>query len=408
VEIAEVKVNTGKFTCLINKIFAKEKLFVNTNIVDAYKIYGINDKHVFFGYYDLAQINKAGNKMLVHVVDRNAEPERDKAEIGYFDLENGDYVKVTTTSTWCWQQGSRLRWHPQQHEKILFNDVDNNVYVMKEADVNSNEINILTSAVYDNSYDFIYGVSLNFARLQRLRPGYGYSTLPDLSIDHYAPNEDGVFLINLDTKEKKLIISLNELSRVSDISLLCEHYINHVSFSPDGRRFMFFHVAVGAKSSGKKTKVYIYNINSEALKLIENDWKASHYCWCNNNELMITAVTKEKKAVYAIYDIENNVKKIIDYPSLTEDGHPSFFTCGDKIVTDTYPDKRSYQKLFLHDIMQDKMLVLANFYHKPVNSIDLRCDLHPRLWENGNKRIITVDTTCDKGLRQAALLDIKS
>ena len=65
--------------------------------------------------------------------------------------------------------------------------------------------------IYSISNDCLYAVSLDFRRLQRLRPGYGYEDLPDTSIDQKAPENQGLWLMDLKTGQSELIISLADI-----------------------------------------------------------------------------------------------------------------------------------------------------------------------------------------------------
>jgi len=400
-----IKKRTKAFIELFIK--RRSRFSYNTAKVKQPKFFEMSSKHVFFGYYDLTDLNAAGDKALVHVVGKNANTSSDQAEIGYFDLESGEYRRIASTRAWCWQQGSRLRWHPLYPDVILFNDVYNNEYVVKSVDIGTKEAFVLTTALYDISFDFKYGIGLNFSRLQRLRPGYGYSVLPDLTKDVYAPEDDGVFLADMENRSLKLVVSLHELSQKCDNGATKEHYINHVSFSPDGSMFIFFHITMDVSIvSSRKIYLYLYRIDTGMLELVEGKWTTSHYCWSGANELMTTAIIEKGKTAYVVYDMSTMSKKVIENKDLKSDGHPSFFSDNSGFVYDTYPDRNSFQKLLKYDTMTSEATVLSSFYHTPIRIGELRCDLHPRLWENEGKRVITLDTTCSSGLRKVALLEL--
>ena len=65
-------------------------------------IFEETDRNLFFGYYDLQQIQ--GNKMLLTSLPRKADPRRDEAELLWVDLDTHRRHLIGTTRAWCWQQ----------------------------------------------------------------------------------------------------------------------------------------------------------------------------------------------------------------------------------------------------------------------------------------------------------------
>ena len=142
--------------------------------------------HVYRGYYDLNYLNSG--RFLCHRLPVGATDNRGtKCDIGYYDLEAMKFHKVADTNAWCWQQGSRLRWHPIEKNRILFNSIEGDHYCAKICDTDGNQIRIIDRPLYDVTPDFKYGISLNYSRLQRMRPGYGYNYVEDETKDVYAP-----------------------------------------------------------------------------------------------------------------------------------------------------------------------------------------------------------------------------
>ena len=161
--------------------------------------------HTFRGYYDLNYLSADKTKFLVHRLPVNANNNRDTScEIGYVDMTTGDFHKVAETHAWCWQQGSRLRWHPVEHNCIIFNDADPDGYCAKIVDVDSGEcVQKIPSPLYDVTPDFSYGLTLNYSRLQRLRPGYGYNFFDDATKNEPASQNDGIWRVDLNNNSKE-------------------------------------------------------------------------------------------------------------------------------------------------------------------------------------------------------------
>ena len=80
------------------------------------------NEHFFFGYYDLQPYDSKEEKHLAHKVgflDRFPTKD-DVCEIGYIDLKNGEFVKVSETTAWNFQQGALLQWY-KDDEHIAYN-----------------------------------------------------------------------------------------------------------------------------------------------------------------------------------------------------------------------------------------------------------------------------------------------
>ena len=93
----------------------------NHDLITNYRIFGRKNHHVFFGYYDLQQLNKESNKILVLQVGKHATPKHSVAKVCYIDLHNGKFHFICNTRAWCWQQGARVRWCDDDQNCILVN-----------------------------------------------------------------------------------------------------------------------------------------------------------------------------------------------------------------------------------------------------------------------------------------------
>ena len=235
-----------------------------------YKVYSIPGKHVFFGYYDIKQENRAGDKLLVHVLDKNASIGITPVTIAYIDKTNGKFETLTQSNAWSWQQGSRLRWSNKKPDEIYFNNYDNG-YCCELWDVNEKKLKRrFTRAFYDIAPDETYALSLNFSRLQRLRSGYGYSNEADATKDIAFPKDDGVFYTDLETDETRLLISLEKLAELNALNNSVQGYINHISICRDSRKFIFFFLWTAADYLPWNNCLYLYDMENEKLILLED------------------------------------------------------------------------------------------------------------------------------------------
>lgn len=382
----------------------KRKPKINTNL--KYEVYSIKDKHIFFGYYDLDQFSSNESKILVHCVDKKAEPKLDKAQIGYFNLSDKSYHVLGSTGAWCWQQGSRLRWHPKKEDTIIFNDFSDNHYVTSYINIHTSEKGIISdSACYDISFDFKYGLSVNFDRLQRLRPGYGYSRAADMTIDQKHPGSDGIFKVDLRKGTSELIISLDELASEIDHDLSSDHYINHISISPDAKKFIFFHI-IDEGFGIWKTRLIMCKMSDMSRIVLEDKYTVSHYTWKDENTLLVTCYESDRQ-FYLMIDLKTNKKTFFLSDLLNVDGHPSYFNEKNKIITDTYPDNTSYQFLIeakSNDSVNGSVTELASLWHSPYYIGEQRCDMHPRL--SKTNKFVAVDSLCFENKRSCIVFSL--
>lgn len=373
-----------------------------------YRVFGIKNRHVFFGYYDVKQFDSKNEKMLAMSVKKGADPAKDDADIGYYDLSDykSEYIKLTQTGAWCWQQGARLRFHPHNDNIILFNDISNNTYVCKEYDIEKRKVvNEYQDAFYDIDNDMKYGLTINYSRLQRLRPGYGYGRIYDRTKENNAPDNDGIFRVNLKNGKKELLVSLYELAMENDSSLKYQHYINHISFAPDGKHAIFLHIYVIEGMTKWKTRLFVMDVETGERKLLEEELDSSHYAWKNEREILITRLDPKKKKIYAIYNIVTGENMVLGENILTGDGHPTCLKGGKRdFISDTYPDRSSYCHLFIYEQGMENVRNIGNIYHDPRFFLEKKCDLHPRV--SRDERLVSVDTLFKDKQRRIILIEL--
>ena len=359
----------------------------------AIKTFSVFNKHVFFGYYDLNPISQDNQKVLSIVVPKS-KITNISAEVGYFDLnKNKKFHPIGTTKTWCWQQGARLRWSTKDADTIIYNNIDNNQYgCVFQNIINKNVLKQVSYPIYDLSKDEKKGLSLNFSRLQRLRPGYGYDAFPDASINNRASDKDGIFLIDIEKNTSKLIISLKNISEIQPHHSMngADHYINHLSWNKSSTRFLFFHLWTNKKT--RSSRLFTADKNGQNIYLLENEEIVSHYDWKDDDFICMTTHSKNFGLRYSIYKDLSSDRKILNSKLLTKDGHPTFHPVYNHILlTDTYPNKYGERTLFSFNTEKNEPHSLGNYKSPLKYRKDYRCDLHPR-WSNDGK-LISFDST---------------
>lgn len=341
---------------------------------------------VFCGYYDK---NLVKNEKLLYLVAKENEK---RAYINIFNLKNNTIQKVGMTQSWNWQQGCRLMWIPGEKKNMFsYNTYDErkHMYISEVVDLDEGTKKGYPWPVYDLFGNMEYALTLNFSRLGKMRPGYGYNA----GTDKFFEDENGIWECDYKNLEKKIILKEKRI-----LALFSEYeikmnpdncYINHISISPLGDKFMFFFIEI---VEGKhKARLLLYNRQLDKLEILEKELIVSHYCWIDNNRLLITAYNDLWECGYYIYD--GRTKKKLEASWLKKDGHPTYIGKG-KIVTDTYPTANGMQELNLVDIDNLCGQCIAKVYHTGNRIEERRCDLHPKVDLKDN--IIFIDTNIGK------------
>ncbi|BBO82770.1 hypothetical protein DSCO28_33360 [Desulfosarcina ovata subsp. sediminis] len=369
--------------------------------------YSAGNVHTFFGYYDISPFSLDNQRLLAMATAfaEHRKSTRKDIRVGYFERgDPGQFVPIGRSTTWCWQMGCRLQWLPSAPNRCIFyNTLVDGAYGSVVQDVITKEIHKRYHVpVYVLDATGKRALSLNFSRLHRLRPGYGYRNLPDTTIGRQCPEKDGVWRIDMESGRSDLIIELSQLAALDPLPSMknAEHYVNHLSFSPSGERFMFFHLW---ESTGKRrNRLITSDWNGDNIRVLENEGTVSHYTWKSETELLATVHYAEMGTRYILYTDQSDLKVPIGKNQLNKDGHPSYSPKGNFLLTDTYPDKYREQHVLLMAADED-LLDAAALFSPPKFRGEVRCDLHPR-WDREG-RYVCVDSTAG-GRRQLWVIDI--
>jgi hypothetical protein len=341
-----------------------------------------------FGYYDISPFSQNNQLLLANVFPKHSSPpyRGELITVGLFDLgTNRKFHEIGSTSTWCWQQGCRLQWYPEnENELIIYNKLVNGTYGCVVQNIKTGEIvREHEKPVYTLDRTGRWSVFPNFSRLNRLRPGYGYVDLPDHTAHQAAPSDDGVYMFDLKLGKTDLLISLADLASLETLESMedAEHYVNHFCFNPSGEKFLFFHLWNSTK--GSYGRLLVCERDTGSCRVLEDRGNVSHYAWKNDNELLATFNYANKLGRYQLYAGTPREYSTIQENVLTRDGHPSYSPDGKTILTDTYADKFGDQRLLL--VEEDNRVTELGRFPTPImirlrHGSEARCDLHPR-WD---------------------------
>lgn len=366
----------------------------NKKINTQYKVTEFSNPgcHTFFGYYDVSPFQSD------NIVYVEREKDSNVCKVVLNDIRNASKQYVADSRAWNWQQGIRLRWFPKTESVISFNDYIDGKYINRIIDLKTKEETRLNWPLYDISPDGKLGITLDFERLGVMRPGYGYTCKPYEVGDLW---NDGISIIDIEKNQLVKKVTYKELSesikKVDDVN---HFYLNHLSFSPDGSKFLFFWI--DECNGFHQASLGVYEIQSGQLIPLETEGKASHYVWDGNNEIICTVLDRRFVCQYCRFNIKECTKKHICPNSLKVDGHPSIYA-KDLLLTDTYPDTRGFQHIYLVNEREDTKDEVIKIYSIPTINLERRTDLHPRLSED--KKYVSFDSSHDS-LRKMLVLSL--
>ena len=388
--------------------------------------------HCFFGYYDKCPWDQSSRYLLSHRILGAQLPSGDSlATIGYCDAESGnEFIPLTTTDSWNWQQGSMLQWLENCSEKkILFNRTTPQGYGTVLFDIDRNEERLYGRPLAAASPQGDFIVSYNYGRLAVTHSAIGYFGHPVNYDLEPCPANDGLFFLDLETGKEALIFSYRDASIFSPVDSMSRatHWFSHAAVNPNGDRVLFlhrwsecvadenqwFHRLVTINPDGSDVKV----LQSSAYPLLDghtNDvWtyeyeknvnQISHPVWLDDNHILAWSTRNHRSRYHRYSDKSADVEEIGGH-ILRENGH---FTCSPNkkwLLTDTYPDPNDFKRgLLLFDMETEKMIRLGDFFADPSLTKDARCDLHPR-WDREGK-LICIDSVHEGVVRQLYTLDV--
>ncbi len=366
----------------------------------------------FFGYYDKFPWDITGRYILgmqVSFMNRPPTPE-DVLVIGLTDTKEGNrWRPLASTVAWYWQQGTMLHWLPSAPDrKIIFNCRTRQGYGSTILDIVTGETRILPRPIYALSPDGKAAICLNFSRVHRTRRGYGYTGVPDAWADDLAPEQDGIYHMNLETGESRLIVSLAQARRYRPLPSMegATLWFNHLQFNTAGTRIEFLNRWRNLETARSHvTRCYTANPDGSDLYLLSDEGMVSHFDWRDDKHFLAWSTARGENH-YHLYTDRTDQVEIIGKDVFSMDGHCSYSPDRQWILTDTYPDPvDSKRTLILYHVATNRRIDIGRFYSAPEITGEIRCDLHPR-WSRDGKQVCF--DSIHEGERQMYLIDVSS
>jgi hypothetical protein len=370
-------------------------------------------KFHWFGYYDKLEFDPSSRYVLANeVAFQGRQPRADDIiKLGMIDLHNDDrWTELAETSAWCWQQGCMLQWLPGSKNEVIFNDREDGHYVARVQDVRSGKKRTLPGPIYAISPDAKWAIAPDFRRLADQRPGYGYNGIPDPNKDVLAPDDAGIWKMDLRTGERRLIVSFAQVAAIPNPHFKwagSKHWFNHLLFSPDGSRFIFLHRWKGGEQGDKHaTRMFTARADGKDLRVIDDYGGGSHFIWRDTRHILAWASRPPLGGKFYLFEDGSDKVETVAPEVMVRDGHCTYLPGkGNRwILADTYPDKDRNQNPYLYDTQTGVRLALGHFNSPKEYKDEFRCDTHPRYSPDGRK--VVIDSPHGGNGRQLYLIDI--
>ncbi|MFP6617946.1 MAG: twin-arginine translocation signal domain-containing protein [Pirellulaceae bacterium] len=371
-------------------------------------------RHHWFGYYDKLQFDPTSRYVLGMEVDfqHRSPTGKDQVAVGMVDLQDGDrWIPFGYSKAWNWQQGCMLQWLPGSQTQVLWNDRQGDRFVCHIYDIRTKRRRMIPHAIYSVSPDGKSAVAPDFSRIGDVRPGYGYAGLPDPHADELAPQNSGVFHIDLETGKSRLIISLADMARLGAIpqaKLGIKHYFNHLLYSPDGSRFIALH-RWRYPDGSRLTRLVTARPDGTDLRIVIPNGYASHFIWRDPQHILSQSrhyAGNTNWGNFLFQDQEGSQAEEIGAGILDGSGHLSYLPGNEWILNDTYPKgKERLQTPHLYHVKSKRRIDLGHFHLPKIYTGEWRVDTHPRF--SPDSRYVCIDAPHGNAGRQLHLIDIQ-
>jgi len=358
-------------------------------------------KHHFFGYIGQCQTipwNASGRYVLgleIDTIDRMPRPEEAATVILVDTHENNEVLRVDKTHAWNPQQGTMFYWNPLAAEtQFFFNDRDvktGKVFTVlydlekkkRVREYRYDDRPIANGGVAASGTAFL---GLNYGRLARLRLVTGYPGALDWSKDDPAPDNDGIFMVDVQSGKKRLLVSYRQLAKRLEQRMgkttTTGLFINHTLWNRRGDRVYFFVRAGWSGRRGRRINTPC-SIHADGTGLALHDMHiGGHPEWAEGS-LLIGRQGKNQ----ILYDVDK--KKVVGQLGTPEifpnpEGDISLSPSGKWFVNGYKKGNKNYYAVYRRS---DGAFARSEGLDKGSYGGDIRIDPAPR-WNRTNDAIL--------------------
>lgn len=368
----------------------------------------------FFGFHDVSPFSKDERFILSNRLEISEDPmrmptEKDVLTVGYWNNEFSEFKPLKQTHAWNYHKGCRLQWLGETDREVIFNDVKDGKLVSVIISLSDRKIKYLDFPIDTVSHNGKYATNFSYERLNKYMPGYGYAYKDESFIKEPESKNTGLFIVDIENNSRQFIVSLERIAGIQRNSTMdgANHYFTHSEFSPDDSRIAFLHRWTFNNPDKRYTRLITCKLDGSDIHVSETTGMVSHYDWDRDHGILAYCQVNgvDGHYIFPDYRLKNSQRVAED---LNSDGHQSYVPGRDLFVTDTYPDKRRYAKLYLSDIRSKKSKLIADLkspkkFQSPNLEKHWACDLHPRVSKSG--RFICFDSV-HTGKRSLCIMNL--
>lgn len=379
----------------VGYITSNKKLVSEGNII---RITPDDKYEYFYGYYDKSPWDADDRYMIalrVNQTYKSVSP-REPGMLVLIDTANQNKIKeIGWVNAWNVQQGCMAQWlGPDFKSRIIYNDFRDKKYCSVIYNIEKcQEEMVMPLPVYDVAKDGSFALSLDFSRLHRMRPGYGYYNLPDRTKRDLCPNKTCIWKMEIPSGKVTELFRYTDMAKFEPSKSMqrAEHKVNHLMISPNGKRFMVLHRWF--QKGRKYTRLVTVNVDKTEMYNLSDDVFVSHCYWKNDEEILSFLRKKKAGNHYYLMKDKTQIYKLL-WPELKTDGHCSYSPDSSLVITDTYPSRERLSSVYLCEEINNKSKRIARVFAPFKYDNDCRCDLHPRWNRKGD--MICIDSVHDK------------
>ena len=384
------------------------------------------NNHHFFGYIGQSLTipwNKKEDRILCLSTNfhNRLAGKGDPANVNiiYPNEKNGNSFKIEKVDEclgWNHQQGTMFYWNPNAPEsQFFFNDRDSKTGVVNTVLYDLSKGKRIKVYKYDNQSFGNSGVcplgkyflAINYARMARLRPVTGYKDTYDWSKGIAAPKEDGIAIIDIDSGEKRMLISFEQIAKGLDEKGFDVKgrnlFINHTLWSRDGK-WIYFFVRAGWKADkdGREGLNAACTIKVDGSHFTPGHIHiGGHPEWSNGTEII--GAYKNEQVVYDI--ISRKITKILGNKDIfPKPGGDVSLSPNSEWIVNGYNDKAGSNHYSIMNLKSGIWTKTPSF-NTGIYKGDLRIDPAPR-WNHKNNKILVSGLDKNK-VRQLFVLNLE-
>lgn len=312
------------------------------------------------GYYDKVITNEDDVILYLDIVGANAR-------VAY--LKDGIENIVEETSCWNYQQGNMLTW--LDDHRFIYNVVDvklgkygAKIYNLKTGIKVISEFPVQAVSSCGKEY-----TSICYRNMAATRRDYGYFNLePKISDFGFSRvKTDDLSQIEY-ISNAQLIKSCKIPRRAVDVRT------NHFLYSIDGNSLVFL---LRYNLDGNLIHNLVLYDSFSVFKILHKGL-VSHYTWLSEHELCFFGEDGSMILGYHTLNVKTGTFVLNKSAVTSQDGHPVGIN-DHVILTDTYPDKSRYARLYWLDLENGEQTTIFEAYIPWRYRKEQRIDFHPKV-----------------------------